>query len=248
MIEKTFRRLSCLRMASSTERLENQTALCRNCRRLDSLRYIAPIVFLLLFAFDQTSSAQRAKQPPKTRVYTIDLSQSQVTAILLQEGFIARKYQNHRVEVRTFSGKIEVSLKDETQVAVEVEAEAKSLTNVDQAMSEFERKEFHNVLNNTVIETDKFPKIKFVSASVSDARRSGETRSFTLAGDLTLHGVTKRVSFPVSVTMNEEQLRATGEAKLKHSDFGMKPYTAGLGMIKIGDEVKISFAVVAKSQ
>ncbi|MGH9849855.1 MAG: YceI family protein [Blastocatellia bacterium] len=248
MIGKTYRRLSSLRKAPSTERLGNQTAVCRNNRRLDSLRYIAPVVFLLLFAFDQTSSAQRAKQPPKTRVYTIDLSQSQVTAILAQEGFIARKYQNHRVEVRTFSGKVEVSSKDETQVAVEVEAEAKSLTNVDQAMSEFERKEFHSVLNNTVIETDKFPKIKFVSASVSDARKSGETRSFTLAGDLTLHGVTKRVSFPVNVTMNDEQLRATGEAKLKHSDFGMKPYSAGLGMIKIGDEVKISFEVIAKPQ
>jgi polyisoprenoid-binding protein YceI len=212
------------------------------------LRFIALFAFLLLFALDQTASAQRAKQPTKTRVYAIDLSQSQVTAILVQEGFIARKYQNHRVEVRTFSGKIEVSSKDETQVAVELEAEAKSLTNVDQTMSEFERKEFHNVLNNTVIETDKFPKIKFVSVSISDARKSGETRSFTLAGDLTLHGVTKRVSFPVNVTMNDQQLHATGEAKLKHSDFGMKPYTAGLGMIKIGDEVKISFAVVAKSQ
>src|SRR5262244_2215833 len=81
---------------------------------------------ILLLAQNQTLSAQRAKREGKTRVYTIDLSQSRVSATLTQEGFIARRYPTHRVEVKNFSGKIEVSEKDETQVAVEVEAEAKS--------------------------------------------------------------------------------------------------------------------------
>src|SRR5262245_26143001 len=96
--------------------------------------------------------AQRSKQAPKRRAYTIDLSQSQVIVTLIQEGFISRRYPIHRVEVKTFTGKIEVSEKDETQVAVDVEAESKSLTNIDEGMSEFERKEFHSVINNLVLE------------------------------------------------------------------------------------------------
>ena len=151
------------------------------------------------------------------------------------------------VEVKNFSGKIEVSERDETRIAVEVEAETKSLTNADEGMTEFERREFHNVLNNSVLESDKFPMIKFVSVSVSDARKSGETRSFTLNGDLTMRDVTKRVSFPVTVTISKDQLRATGDAELKQTDFGIKPYSGKLGMIRIGDEVKINFAIVAKS-
>ncbi len=216
----------------------------------NKLQRITPFALaaLILLIHNQDISAQRAKQLPKTRAYTIDLSQSQVLVILTQEGLMARRYPNHRVEVRNFSGKIEVSLKDESQAAVEIEAESKSLTNVDQNMSEFERKEFHGILNNTVVESDKFPKIKFVSAAASDAKKSGANLSFTLSGDLTLHGVTKQVSFPVNVTMTKEQLRATGEGKLKQSDFGMKPYSGGLGMIKIGDEVKVNFVIVAKSQ
>jgi polyisoprenoid-binding protein YceI len=193
------------------------------------------------------SSAQRPKKSPKTRAYTIDLSQSQVTVTLTQEGFIARRYPSHRVEVKNFNGKIGVAEKDETRVEVEVEAESKSLTNVDQGMSEFERKEFHSVVNDQVLESDKFPKIKFVSVSVSDAQKSGGTRNFTLNGDLTLRDVTRRVSFPVTVTIAKDHLRATGEAKLKQSDFGIKPYSGKLGLIKVGDEVKINFAIVAKS-
>jgi polyisoprenoid-binding protein YceI len=206
----------------------------------------ACFIFLLL-AQNRDLSAQRAKLEDKTRVYTIDLSQSRVVATLTQEGFIARRYPNHRVDVKNFGGKIEVSERDETRMAVEVEAEAKSLTNVDEGMSEFERKEFHNVLNNLVLESDKFPKIKFVSASVSDARKSGETRTFTLNGDLTMRDTTKRLSFPVAVTIAKDRLRATGEAALKQSDFGIKPYSGKLGLIKIGDDVKINFEIVAKS-
>ncbi|HEY8461092.1 MAG TPA: YceI family protein [Blastocatellia bacterium] len=212
-------------------------------------RRAAPVVcfIILLLAQSQDLSAQRAKREDKMRVYAVDLSQSRVVATLTQEGFISRRYPNHRVEVRNFGGKIEVSDKDETQIAVEVEAEAKSLVNVDEKMTEFERREFHNVLNAQVLESDKFPTIKFVSVSISDERKSGDARTFTLNGDLTLRDSTRRVSFPVTVTISRDQLRATGEAELKQSDFGITPYSGKLGMIKIGDVVKIKFEVVAKS-
>src|SRR5215470_8520306 len=139
-------------------------------------RRAAPVAcfIILLLAQNQDLSAQRSKRRDKTRVYTIDLSQSRVIATLTQEGFISRRYPTHRVEVKNFGGKIEVSQRDETQIAVEVEAETKSLTNADQGMTEFERKEFHGVLNNQVLESEKYPKIKFVSVSISDAQKSGE--------------------------------------------------------------------------
>ena len=109
-----------------------------------------------------------------------------------------------------------------------------------------ERNEFHDILNNTVLESGKFQKINFVSTAVSDAQKSGETRSFTLSGELKLRGATRRVSFPVKATVTKAELRATGEAKLKQTDFGITPYSGKLGLIKIGDEVKISFSIVAK--
>src|SRR6266511_3540677 len=78
-------------------------------------RRAAPVAcfVILLLAQNQDLSAQRAKRKDKTRIYTIDLSQSRVTATLTQEGFIARRYPTHRVEVKNFSGKIEMSGRDE---------------------------------------------------------------------------------------------------------------------------------------
>jgi polyisoprenoid-binding protein YceI len=62
-----------------------------------------------------------------------------------------------------------------------------------------------------------------------------------------LRDATKQVSFPVTATISKDQLRATGEAELKQTDFGITPYSGKLGMIKIGDVIKIKFEIVAKS-
>ena len=64
---------------------------------------------------------------------------------------------------------------------------------------------------------------------------------------LTQMGVTQRVAFPVKVTINGNQLRATGEENIKQSDFGITPYSGGLGTIKIGDQLKVSFVIVAQA-
>jgi len=200
---------------------------------------------LILLALGHAASAPLAPQD-KVRTYSIESSQSQITVLASQEGLMSKLRPNHRIAVKTFSGSVRLPPGEGTQVALELEAEARSLTNIDKDISDLERREFQATLHDTVMETTRFPKIKFQSVSVTDLRTSGEGRSFTLNGDLTLHGVTKRVAVPVTVIITPGQLRATGEAKLKQTDFEMKPYSGGFGAIKIGDEVKVSFVIVAK--
>jgi polyisoprenoid-binding protein YceI len=200
-----------------------------------------------LLVFDLTASAQRSRLQPKTRIYTIDMANSRITAQLTQEGFLAKLRPRNEVLVKSFNGKIQVSAKDESDIAVVLESEVRSMTNVDKDMSDFERKEFHNILHNVVLESEKFPTIKFASISVTDVQPSDDGRNFTLNGDLTIREVTRRVAVPVSVTVGNQELRATGEGRFKQSEFGIKPYVGGLGAIKIADELKINFVIVAKT-
>lgn len=202
---------------------------------------------LFLLAAAQPQRAKPKPQPPPPRIYTFDAQASEINIFLTQEGLMRRRYATHRVAAKSFNGKVELP-SDETKMAAEVTAETKMLTNMDTGMSEFERKEFHSNLRGPILETDKFPTIKFTSVSVSGLQKDGDKRSFTLNGDLTLHGVTKRVAFPVNVSLKDKELRATGEAKLKQSDFGVKPFEKGMGLIKVGDELKVSFSIIAKTQ
>jgi polyisoprenoid-binding protein YceI len=214
--------------------------------RITALALVLISIVAGLLIFHPTSSAQNSRLQPKTRIYTIDLASSRITVQLTQEGFLAKLRPSNEVAVKDFNGKIQVLQNDESDIAVVLESEVNSLTNVDKDMSEFERKEFHNILHNVVLESGKFPTIKFASISVTDVQGSNEGRTFTLNGDLTIREVTRRVAIPVSVTIKDQELRATGEGRFKQSEFGIKPYVGALGAIKIADEVKVNFIIVAK--
>jgi polyisoprenoid-binding protein YceI len=213
-------------------------------------RIVAPVLGLIiiagLFTINHGVSAQRSRLQTKMRIYTIDIEGSRITAQLTQEGFLAKLRPRNEVEVKSFNGKIQVSPSDEADIAVVLESEVRSMTNIDKDMSDFERNEFHNILHNLVLESEKFPTIKFASISVTDVQRSDESRRFTLNGDLTIREVTRRVAVPVNVRIRNQELRATGEGRFKQSEFGIKPYVGGLGAIKIADEIKVNFVIVAK--
>ena len=70
--------------------------------------------------------------------------------------------------------------------------------------------------------------------------------TFKLIGDLTLHGVTKSVSFDVRATRAAGKLTATATANpsWKFGDFGMQPPTS-FSVLSIVDEIRMEFALVA---
>jgi polyisoprenoid-binding protein YceI len=75
--------------------------------------------------------------------------------------------------------------------------------------------------------------------------RSGDF-TFQLLGDLTLHGVTKAVTFDVKATRSDTKLTATATANpsWKFGDFGMSPPTS-FSVLSIVDEIRMEFALVA---
>jgi polyisoprenoid-binding protein YceI len=149
--------------------------------------------------------------------------------------------------VKNFSGWVRYARGKESQATVELDAEAKSLANAEKEIGEIEKREFEKALRDVVLEAPKYPQILFRSTSISDLRQSGQGHSFTLHGDVLMHGVKRRVSIPVEVVISGKQLTGTGSISFKQTDFGMKPYEAAFGLIKIRDELKVSFSIVAKA-
>lgn len=75
--------------------------------------------------------------------------------------------------------------------------------------------------------------------------RSGDF-AFQLTGDLTLHGVTKSVTFDVKASRSNGRLTATATAdpSWKFGDFGMRP-PSSFSVLSIIDEIRMEFALVA---
>ncbi len=72
--------------------------------------------------------------------------------------------------------------------------------------------------------------IRFRSTAIS-----GDGEALRVAGDLTLFGSTRPIAFELALTGG----RVRGAAVVKQTDFGIKPYSALFGALKVADEVRV---------
>ncbi len=178
---------------------------------------------------------------PQARTYQIVAAESSFTIFVGKAGALSFLAHDHNIAVRSFSGRVVVPEAGAEQGSLALDIEAKSLTVLDK-VSEKDRATITKSTNDVVLETGKFPKITFRSVGVSNVNGA----SLTVNGDLTLHGVTKRIAVRVTIAATPQQLRASGKYILKQTDFGITPYSAAAGSIKVKNEVILSFNLVAK--
>lgn len=184
----------------------------------------------------------------KTRTYKIVAGESSFWVFVPKTGLLSGLAHDHEIGVKSFSGKIVVPDTGAGNGSLELDVDAASLAVLDKKPSEDDKKKIYNSMHNEVLESAKHPKIMFRSASVNDLKQTGkDAYSFTLSGDLTLHGVTKRIAVPVSLTINAQELRAIGKYTLRQTDYGIKPYSAAGGTIKVKNDIVVNFNIVAKS-
>ena len=94
------------------------------------------------------------------------------------------------------------------------------------------------VLRPDFFSAKEFPTIHFKSNSVKSA---GENK-FEVTGDLTLHGVTKPITFPAKVTETADGVQLESKFTIDRTDFKM---TYGPG--KVDNPVTITVNINAKS-
>lgn len=84
-------------------------------------------------------------------------------------------------------------------------------------------------LHEQGLETDTFPTATFVATgpvTLPNAPAKGKTVKVTVDGDLTLHGVTKKVSMPLEGRWDGSSIQVVGELPITMSDYGMTPPTS----------------------
>ncbi len=88
------------------------------------------------------------------------------------------------------------------------------------------------------LKTDKNPQITYVLKEI----KSGQGNTWTATGDLTIAGVTKTMTMPVTVNQQGNVLEFKGSVSTKLTEFKIDPPTAMLGTIKTGNDVTLSFS------
>lgn len=88
---------------------------------------------------------------------------------------------------------------------------------------------------------EQFPESTFKSTSIVET-----TDGYNVSGNLTLHGVTKNLTFPVYVDLSDDQLIAESEFSFNRKDFDI--VYDGLADDAIRDKVLMLFYIEAKTE
>lgn len=102
----------------------------------------------------------------------------------------------------------------------------------------------NNIMTNKThdaLKVEKFPEIVFRLVSVNHLSSQNGAFSGTLTGDISLAGVTKRITLGFTGMHSNNKVSIKGSKELKMSDFNIKPPTAMMGTLKTGESVTISF-------
>jgi polyisoprenoid-binding protein YceI len=102
-----------------------------------------------------------------------------------------------------------------------------------------------NRIRTIGLESDTFPTATFILAEpleVPAEALTGATVDITLTGDLTIHGVTERVSIPGQARLNGDRIEVVGSLTFPFSDFGMTPPDVA-GFVQVEDDATLELLI-----
>jgi polyisoprenoid-binding protein YceI len=106
------------------------------------------------------------------------------------------------------------------------------------------------------LEVAKYPQITFETSSVENVKTEGTKTTADVTGTITIKGVPKKITVPVSMTYLKDKLQdrfpqlkgdllvIRGNFKVKRSDFGINK---GQGEDKVSDEIELELRIAGQS-
>lgn len=245
---------------SSLSALRTDGAVGHTWRLRASAGVAIPLV-LLLSAGCANSPApiSTPSAPPAVRadttgavVYAIDAGNSKANIFVYRGGTLARLGHNHVMTAKKLTGKVWIHPHFEKS-GLDISFQVRDLI-VDDAQ---ERRDAGsdfppeipqadkdatrtNMLKPEVLDAENFPEVRLQATNVQ-----GSLESPQLAVGVTIKDVRRELIVPVKISVAGSQLKAQGEFDVLQSEFGIKPFSVGLGALQVQDRLHIRFSIVA---
>ncbi len=164
-----------------------------------------------------------------------------ITVRTFRDGVLARFGHDLELAVTRFDVRV-----NQTARAVDASFDAASLrvvralrdgAELSGALSESDRRSIDEDVRRAVLEASKFPEIRFRSTRVADV-----VDGFDVTGRLALHGHDREIVVPLRRAGD----RFTGDVTIHQPDFGIAPYSAILGALRVKADVVVRLSLPAE--
>lgn len=171
------------------------------------------------------------------QTWTLDQSDGELTIRTGVEGRAAK--MGHRLEIimDSWHATVRWSGGEPSQLTLAVEVDSLEVRSGEGGVTPLTAPEKALARSNAlkVLNAKRFPRIDF---ETSDIDKTGD--GYRLTGTLTINGRTHDQVVDVNVQEIADMWRISCEAEVRHSDFGLKPYSMLMGSMKVADVVTVA--------
>jgi polyisoprenoid-binding protein YceI len=177
--------------------------------------------------------------------FAVDANASLFSVQAFASGIVAVIAHSPKFAMRDVSGEVvfDSGMPNESSVAVTIRLS--SLEIMDE-VTHVDRREIERIMFSEVLENKVYPNAEFRSTRVNVTNTGENMYRVSLSGDVTLHGTTRGLGFESQLVAGVETLRAQGSFSLLQSDFGLKIASVANGTLKLKDELKFGFFLIAR--
>ena len=181
---------------------------------------------------------------PASSAYVLDSSQSKFIAHAYAGGLFWFKGHDHYLAAKQFTGEVKLTPNTIVPASLHLVVKADSLVETGAVFTDAQKQIINKEVREIVLQPDQYPEIVFKSTAVVGKPISNNAYEVEITGDLTLHGVTRRITIPAKVTLSGNDLRAVGEFRIDRGDYKVKATSAFHGLVRVRNKVKFEFDIV----
>ncbi len=221
-------------------------------------------LLLLLLLFSLFACAPAVKRPPAgppppappaadARLYTVDSEASTLRVLVYRGGPLASLGHNHVISSRALAGSVWLG-RDPHAVVFELRLPLTQLEVDRPELRAAEGADFpgeldpaaiagtrENMLGERLLDAARFPEIRLRSRKVR-----GQAPNFILDIDVELRGQWHSITVPAGLSRSGDSLTASGAFRLRQTELGLEPFSVMLGALRVQDELRIRYRIVAR--
>jgi polyisoprenoid-binding protein YceI len=210
---------------------------------------------------EPSSSAKIAQSPPtpppqrhEGRPFDVASRESLLTILAFRGGTLAKVGHNHVIASHDVTGTFYVP-EDVSHSTFELHIPVGQLAIDEPDLRAQEGPDFpkdvpdsakegtrRNMLSEALLNGAQYSEIILTAQHIDTTTPGSQVRADV---QIAVRGQTHTISVPVTYSLSNGQLTASGELPLKQSDLGLTPFTAMLGALAVQDEMKVRFHFVA---
>ena len=194
-----------------------------------------------------------ASDYPAPGVFDVVKAESEVRVLIYPAGLLSGFGHSHVISTNGVEGRIEIG-EDPAGSRVELTIPVESFEVDLEPLREEEGGPFENEVpesakrgtRKNMLGAKVLDSARFSTITVRSTAWSGELPNILVSAEFAVRDQTNTLEFPASVSASHDEIVVSGSLTVTHGQLGLEPFSAGLGTLRVRDEMELKFRILAK--